>query len=332
MSTSAATTKSVKTTAKVVEAAGVIGAEATGARASGTRPGRVTPPVTLCAMATTETPTGSGTGTGTGGAAGRRRRRPPDRRVGDRPGPRRVAAAGRRGPAGPAAGDRPGPTRRPTRTWSADLRSHLESACGAAPTAAPPVRPLVVTTDRLTGRSPVRPTPPDERTGDGAARSALACGALVDVLFRQLVTTGSIGDAVGGRARRARRRRAPGAAGRRGSTHWPPPSGRELRAEVDRQADGLRRRWPALDPSWLPADPGVPAGAAGRGRGRTGRPGSTWPSAARPRDEASVALVDVTSGRRRAVHRGRPALRRPGRDAAQPGAAVRGGHLLHADR
>ncbi len=76
----------------------------------------------------------------------------------------------------------------------------------------------------------------------------------------------------------------------------------ELRSEVERQADGLRRRWPALDPAWLPRTHErirVPlAGGAVELVAHVdlalGRPGG---------DEASVALVDVTSGSRRPAHR-----------------------------
>jgi hypothetical protein len=75
-----------------------------------------------------------------------------------------------------------------------------------------------------------------------------------------------------------------------------------LRAEVDRQAEGLRRRWPPLDPAWLPRTREclrVPLAGGGlelvtRVDLAIGRPAG---------DEASVALVDVTSGCRRPVHR-----------------------------
>jgi hypothetical protein len=73
------------------------------------------------------------------------------------------------------------------------------------------------------------------------------------------------------------------------------PQRTELRAEVERQADGLRRRWPVLDPTWLPrtqetmrvrlADGSVELSA--RVDLAIGRPA---------RDQAAVALVEVTSG------------------------------------
>ncbi|MGH9096423.1 MAG: hypothetical protein ACRDWB_03285, partial [Acidimicrobiales bacterium] len=57
-----------------------------------------------------------------------------------------------------------------------------------------PPRPLVVTKDRLT-RALGQDSPPGIHPGGVQAPSTpMACGALVDALFRQLVTTGSIGD------------------------------------------------------------------------------------------------------------------------------------------
>ena len=83
----------------------------------------------------------------------------------------------------------------------------------------------------------------------------------------------------------------------------PPAERAELRPEVDRQADGLRRRWPRLEPSWLPRTQ-VAMRARLAGGPSSCRPGSTWPSAGPPTDEASVAIVEVKSGmRRRMQHR-----------------------------
>jgi len=130
---------------------------------------------------------------------------------------------------------------------------------------------------------------------------SLACGALIDVLFRQLVTVGGIGDPMtDGLAALAvddhqadLRSWIDGLAG---------PERDEVRAEVERQAEGLRRRWPALDPGWLPrtqqamrvrlADGCVELSA--RVDLAIGRPA---------RDEASVAIVEVASGSRRVEHR-----------------------------
>lgn len=136
---------------------------------------------------------------------------------------------------------------------------------------------------------------------DGQPTPARVCGALVDVLFRQWVVTGSFDDpfedGLGALALDGR---------------WAPllawvrsldPSERAgLRAEVERQADGLRRRWPSLDATWLPRTKQclrVPAGEGGvalaaRVDLAVGRPEA---------DRASVALVDVTSGSPRARHR-----------------------------
>jgi len=195
-----------------------------------------------------------------------------------------------------------------------DLRAHLEHGidgpAGSVPSHGPvddaglrcgPGAPLVVTARRLTRAlaCPVHATgdPLDER----GFSLPLACGALVDVLFRQLVATGAIGDAV-----------TDGMAGLGVDDHraplvaWigqlAPTELSELRSEVERQADGLRRRWPALDPAWLPRTHErirVPlAGGAVELVAHVdlalGRPGG---------DEASVALVDVTSGSRRPAHR-----------------------------
>jgi hypothetical protein len=76
----------------------------------------------------------------------------------------------------------------------------------------------------------------------------------------------------------------------------------ELGAEVERQAEGLRRRWPALDPSWLPRTQEAMRvrlvdGAfelSARVDLAIGRPAG---------DVASVAIVEVKSGARRAEHR-----------------------------
>jgi len=197
---------------------------------------------------------------------------------------------------------------------AADLRAHLEHGldgpAGPVPGRGPvddagPRRgtgaPLVVTARRLTRALAC----PVHATGDPLDECGfslpLACGALVDVLFRQLVTTGAIGDAL-----------TDGMAGLAVDDHraplvaWigqlAPTELSELRSEVERQADGLRRRWPALDPAWLPRTHErirVPlAGGAVELVAHVdlalGRPGG---------DEASVALVDVTSGSRRPSQR-----------------------------
>jgi hypothetical protein len=129
----------------------------------------------------------------------------------------------------------------------------------------------------------------------------MACGALIDGLFRQLVTTGSIGD--------------PMADGldalvlddRQGElVTWidnlSPTERGALTAEVDRQCLDLVARWPRLDPSWLPRTQvpmrvGLADGSielSGRVDLAIGRPGL---------NVASVAIVEVKSGARRADHR-----------------------------
>jgi hypothetical protein len=76
----------------------------------------------------------------------------------------------------------------------------------------------------------------------------------------------------------------------------------ELRSEVERQADGLLRRWPTLDPTWLARTRETLRVPMADGRVELvarvdlaiGRPS---------RAEASVALIEATSGDRRSSHR-----------------------------
>jgi len=130
---------------------------------------------------------------------------------------------------------------------------------------------------------------------------AMACGALVDALFRQLVTVGSIDDAA-----------SDGLAALRVDGHndellaWaaelPPSEWSALVADVEAQAEGLRRRWPRLDPSWMPRTQEpmrvtVAGGAfelATRVDLALGVPGQAM---------TSVALVEVKSGAPRPEHR-----------------------------
>jgi hypothetical protein len=140
-----------------------------------------------------------------------------------------------------------------------------------------------------------------EEFGTRAPTIAMACGALIDVLFRQLVSTGGIGDPM-----------VDGLAGLAVDDHqavlasWierlPPAEGAQLRVEVERQADGLRRRWPTLDPGWLPrTQESMRVVLAGGGIELSARPDLSI--GAPPVDEASVALVEIKSGGRRAEHR-----------------------------
>ncbi len=190
----------------------------------------------------------------------------------------------------------------------ADLRSLLEhdfdgiggSASGHASLVGRDA-PLMVTKDRLTRSLACATHASADPTGERECSLPLACGALVGVLFRQLVATGSIGDPL-----------ADGMDGLGVDEHqaplvaWigqlAPDALSELRSEVERQTDGLRRRWPVLDPAWLPRTQECIRVPLADGRIELvarvdlaiGRP---------PVDEASVALVDVTSGSRWPAHR-----------------------------
>ena len=189
---------------------------------------------------------------------------------------------------------------------SGDLRSFLESgldevlgqAAGSRQAAG---SGLVVTQGRLTGALACPAHRVDDQSAEHEFTIPLATGALIDVLFRQLVTTGSIddpmADALDGLSIDAHRASL---------VDWmhglAQAERRELRSEVERQADGLLRRWPALDPSWLPRTQ-TPLRAVIAG-GQVdlsvyvdlviGRPAA---------DVASVAFVDVRSGARRPGHR-----------------------------
>lgn len=174
-----------------------------------------------------------------------------------------------------------------------------------SPPGAPVVRrhptPLVVTKDRLTRVLACEAHYVATEFGQRSNSVALACGAIVDALFRQLVTVGSIGDPMtDGLAALAVDDRQSDLVG------WVErlsgPERDALGAEVERQAEGLRRRWPPLDPSWLPrtqeamrvrlADGAFELSA--RVDLAIGRPAG---------DVASVAIVEVKSGSRRAEHR-----------------------------
>jgi hypothetical protein len=141
------------------------------------------------------------------------------------------------------------------------------------------------------------PDKPDERSFS----LSLARGALMDALFRQVVTTGAIGDAMGDglEALSLDGYQAPLVAwiGELSSAERS-----ELRSEVERQADGLIHRWPALDPAWLPRTrETLRAPLAG---GRVELVARVDLAIGRPnREEASVALVEVTSGEPRQSHR-----------------------------
>jgi hypothetical protein len=180
------------------------------------------------------------------------------------------------------------------------LRELLESCLGTGGLSAG-IPPVVVTRGRLTRVLAGEPAScPDDRAGP-VPTTALACGALVDALFRQLVTIGFIDDAmVDGLAALAVDRRNDRLVAWIGGL--PDPDRRELEAEVRRQADDLVRRWPRLEPGWFPRTgvrlrTGLADGAvllSARADLAVGRPAG---------DRASVALVDVTSGVRQQTDR-----------------------------
>jgi hypothetical protein len=165
----------------------------------------------------------------------------------------------------------------------------------------PSSSPLVVTKDRLTSVLACEAHYVASEFGDRVLTTAMACGALIDVLFRQLVTVGSVEDPM-----------AEGLAAllvddrQRELASWierlPMRDRDELRAEVERQVDGLRTRWPRLEPMWLPRSQesmrvGLRDGAvelSARVDLAIGRPAE---------DEASVALVEIKAGARRVEHR-----------------------------
>lgn len=164
-----------------------------------------------------------------------------------------------------------------------------------------PLGPLVVTKDRLTRVLACEAHQVAVEFGERPLTAAMACGALVDVLFRQLVTVGSIGDpladALAGLEMDERQ-----AGLRDWITRRRGAERDELVAEVERQASGLVRRWPALEPGWLPRTQealrvAVAGGAvelSARVDLAIGRPID---------DQSSVAIVEIKSGTRRIEHR-----------------------------
>ncbi len=199
---------------------------------------------------------------------------------------------------------RPRPTGDPA--LAAELRAFLEDGLGADAKSSPcgggprtDATGLVVTKDRITRALACSVHGPVPDLGDRVPSLALARGALVDVLFRQLVTVGTIGDVLadGTDALSVDDYQIPLVA-------WIGQLSRaergELRADVERQIEGLRERWPAFDPSWLPRTQEtlrVPLAGhtlSARVDLALGRPGEP---------AASVAIVEVKSGVRRLEHR-----------------------------
>ncbi len=161
--------------------------------------------------------------------------------------------------------------------------------------------PLVVTKDRLTRVLACEAHYIATEFGERPPTVAMACGAMVDALFRQLVTVGSIGDpvadALAALSLDDRQQDLVGWIQRLSVADRD-----ELHAEVERQAGGIVRRWPALDPGWMPRTQEalrvVLANGAVELSARVdlaiGRPVD---------DQASVAIVEVKSGVRRVEHR-----------------------------
>ncbi|MGO8873881.1 MAG: hypothetical protein ACLQPH_21255 [Acidimicrobiales bacterium] len=198
-------------------------------------------------------------------------------------------------------------TGRPRPTADPELAHRLrrgiehDLTLGGGPTGRRPAPTVVVTKDRLRRALACGAHHPMGEFDEPQPTTALACGALVDVLFRQLVTVGSFDDPMAdGLAALAiddRNQRL---------VSWietlPAPARRELAAEVERQADGLRRRWPGLEPSWLPrTQEALRAELAGGAVSLSARVDLAIGGPAE--GEASVAFVEVTSGMRRAEHR-----------------------------
>ena len=160
---------------------------------------------------------------------------------------------------------------------------------------------LVVTKDRLTRVLACPGHRTADRFGERSFTIPMVCGALVDALFRQIVTVGSVGDpladALDGLGIDERQSALVAWIG-----DLAPSELAELRAEVDRQAQGLAHRWPALDPCWLPrTQESVRAMLAG---GMIELSARVDLAIGRPAEaESSVAIVEVKSGARRPAHR-----------------------------
>jgi hypothetical protein len=160
---------------------------------------------------------------------------------------------------------------------------------------------LVVTKERLSGALACPAHHPGPGYGEREPNLPLACGALVGALFRQLVTVGSIGDPMrDGMAALALDDRQ---ASLLSSIERLTAGARdELRAEVERQAGGLSRRWPVFEPSWLPrTDEAMQVPLA---EGAVVLSTRVDLAVGRPAEhEASVAIVELATGARRTAHR-----------------------------
>ncbi len=193
-----------------------------------------------------------------------------------------------------------------------ELREGLESGirCQSPgkPTGGPDVdtasclsAPVLVTKDRLTGVLACEAHYVAGEFGERPPTLAMACGALMDVLFRQLITVGGIDDPlVDGLAALQIDDRQDDLAS------WIERlSGAdriELRTELERQVQGLHRRWPRLEPAWLPrTQEAMRVGLAGGAVRLSARVDLAIGTP--PEGEASVALVEIKAGARRVEHR-----------------------------
>jgi hypothetical protein len=161
--------------------------------------------------------------------------------------------------------------------------------------------PLVVTKDRLNRALSGESIADDAGFGKRLPTMPLVVGALVDVLFRQLVTVGSIGDAMTDafEALAIDDRQSELVSWIEGLSK---AERAQLREEVEHHADGLRRRWPTLDPGWLPrTQESMRAGLAGGAIELSGRVDLAIGTPAG--ETASVAIIEVKSGMRRIEHR-----------------------------
>jgi hypothetical protein len=161
--------------------------------------------------------------------------------------------------------------------------------------------PVLVTKDRLTGVLACEAHHVAGGFGERPPTLAMACGALMDVLFRQLITVGGIDDPLvdGLAALQVDDRQ-------RDLASWierlPGADRIELRTELERQVEGLHRRWPRLEPAWLPrTQEAMRVGLAGGAVRLSARVDLAIGTP--PEDEASVALVEIKAGARRLEHR-----------------------------
>jgi len=175
------------------------------------------------------------------------------------------------------------------REW---LEDGLAAAANALPAGAPPV---------VVGPRSLRVVAADPTRGTPDLTLPVARGALVEAVFRLLVTGGHVGDPVAEAAEAL-------AVDRRGAAvlafveGLAPAQRASLHAEVVGHAAALRTGWPTIPPSWLPRTRdriSVPVAA-----GRVVLTGGIdlalgSPSAGR----ASVCLVTLASGPRHRAHR-----------------------------